>query len=99
MDCRQSTIFLKFVAKRNIVNIVVEINPGHNCISLNRKKVALIDWRLMHGVWPFITSGAFLGKTCCVCGDSTMRSNYAYATLLRSEVGALLGLCHLRLYV
>ena len=29
----------------------------------SKKVVALFDCRLVHGVWPFITPGAFWGKT------------------------------------
>ena len=32
------------------------------CIPKSNK-VALVDWRLVRGVWPFITAGAFWGTT------------------------------------
>ena len=30
----------------------------------SKKVVALFDWRLVHGVWPFTTPGAYLVAVC-----------------------------------
>ena len=50
--------------------------------------VALVDWHLVLGVWSFITSGAFWGKTIawrrCVCNGCG--SQFAYTILPRSKL-------------
>ena len=59
------------------------------------KKVAAIDWRLVYGVWPFITRGAFWGETIawwrCVRRSSWIAAYLRHTP--RIYVGALLGLC------
>ena len=57
------------------------------------KKVALIGWRLVLGVWPIITHGTFCGEAIawwrCVC-DVRCGSQYAFAILPRSKLARYL---------